>query len=58
MNQSELVGEQASQTDENGHGLGLFLVRRAVVKLGGSIRVQTSPEGTTFHIDLPIVEPS
>jgi two-component system C4-dicarboxylate transport sensor histidine kinase DctB len=43
-----------SQTDSNGHGLGLFIVRRAVVKLGGSIRVQTSSAGTTFHIDLPV----
>lgn len=43
-----------SQTDTNGHGLGLFIVRRAVVKLGGSIRVETSSQGTTFHLDLPV----
>ena len=46
-----------SQTDSNGHGLGLFIVRRAIVKLGGSIRVQTSSAGTAFTIDLPVHKP-
>ena len=47
-----------SQTDSNGHGLGLFIVRRAIVKLGGSIRVQTSSEGTTFTVDVPLYDPN
>jgi len=37
----------------NGHGLGLFIVCRAVVKLGGQIRVEISEAGTTFHLDIP-----
>lgn len=42
---------------EGGHGLGLFIVRQTVRKLGGSIKVRTSPQGTTFHIDLPAHTP-
>jgi len=36
-----------------GNGLGLFIVRQAVRRLGGTIRVRTSPQGTTFVTDLP-----
>lgn len=39
--------------DSGGNGLGLFIVRQTVRRLGGSIRVRTSPDGTSFHIDLP-----
>jgi signal transduction histidine kinase len=39
-----------------GNGLGLFIVRQAVRDLGGSIKVRTSPEGTTIHLDLPRTE--
>ena len=36
-----------------GNGLGLFIVRQSVRRLGGTIRVRTSPSGTTFVVDLP-----
>lgn len=37
-----------------GSGLGLYLVKRHVQKLGGSIDFESSPEGTIFHIELPL----
>jgi signal transduction histidine kinase len=40
---------------EDGHGLGLFIVRQTVRKLGGRIRIQTSEEGTTFDLEFPRV---
>jgi signal transduction histidine kinase len=37
-----------------GHGLGLASVKKAIMALGGSIKVTSIPnEGTTFHITLP-----
>lgn len=36
-----------------GTGMGLFIVRQAIRRLGGSIRVSTSPRGTRFQIDFP-----
>lgn len=39
---------------EGGHGLGLFIVRQNVRRLGGSIRVRSGAAGTTFWIDLPV----
>ena len=36
-----------------GSGLGLFIVRQAALDLGGKISVRTSPQGTTFRLDLP-----
>jgi two-component system NtrC family sensor kinase len=41
-----------------GNGLGLFIVRHAVRRLGGTIRVHTSPAGTTFVLDLPAIPAS
>jgi len=38
---------------DGGTGLGLFIVRQTVRKLKGMLRMSTSPEGTTFTIDLP-----
>jgi len=39
---------------EGGQGVGLALVHRLVGRLGGTVRVQTSPEGgAAFVIDLP-----
>ena len=38
-----------------GHGLGLFVVRQAVRRLNGCIRLFTSQEGTTFNLDVPLV---
>lgn len=39
-----------------GNGLGLFIVRRSIRKLGGSIRVTSSSDGTIFAIDLPVAD--
>lgn len=39
--------------DTGGRGLGLFVVRQGVRRLGGSIRVETSPAGTTFRLEFP-----
>ena len=39
--------------NRGGTGMGLFIVRQAVRRLGGSIRVRTSPRGTRFQIDFP-----
>jgi len=36
-----------------GTGLGLFIVRLAVRKMNGTIRMFTSARGTTFRIDIP-----
>ena len=46
----------SKRADGHGHGLGLFVVRQAVLRLGGTIRVRTSPQGTTFRIELPAKE--
>lgn len=41
-------------THSHGSGLGLYIVKEAVHKIGGSIRVESNPgEGTTFLIELP-----
>lgn len=43
----------------SGTGLGLYLVRNAIQKLGGSISVESSPlEGSCFQISLPNLLPS
>lgn len=39
--------------ESGGNGLGLFIVRQTVRRLGGTIRVRTSPSGTTFVVDVP-----
>jgi signal transduction histidine kinase len=37
-----------------GHGLGLWIVRRAVMRLGGLLKITNRPgTGVTFDIDLP-----
>jgi signal transduction histidine kinase len=43
--------------DTGGRGLGLFVVRQAIRKLGGSIRVETSSSGTTFRLEFPSAKP-
>lgn len=37
-----------------GNGIGLFIVRQTVRKIGGRIRMSTSPRGTTFTLDVPL----
>jgi signal transduction histidine kinase len=45
-------------TKAHGTGLGLSVVRRLTVDLGGSLRVESRPgHGTTISIDLPTVPP-
>lgn len=39
-----------------GRGLGLFVVRHAVLRLGGTVHVRSSPEGTVFAVDLPLAD--
>lgn len=48
-----LVG---SDERTGGHGLGLFIVRQAVLELNGRITVKTSPLGSIFRLDLPAVD--
>ncbi|QDV10003.1 Phytochrome-like protein cph1 [Planctomycetes bacterium Poly30] len=38
----------------SGSGLGLYIVKKHIGALGGKIRYETSPEGTRFHLDLPM----
>jgi PAS domain S-box-containing protein len=40
-------------TKERGTGLGLAIVHKIIVAHGGSIRVESSPQGTVFLITLP-----
>lgn len=47
-------GKEADRKQIRGTGLGLYMVREAVVSMGGRISVDSSPgKGTTFTIDLP-----
>ncbi len=44
-------------TDISGRGIGLYAVKEEVEKLGGIIEVRSiSGEGTTFYIEIPIIE--
>lgn len=43
----------AAAGSDDGHGLGLFIVRQTVRQLGGRIRIHTSEEGTTFVLEFP-----
>jgi signal transduction histidine kinase len=54
--QTNLFGSaaQAERDDTQGHGLGLTIVRRTVLKLGGEVGVDSRPgEGSTFWFSLP-----
>src|SRR5262249_49742725 len=43
--------------DQVGSGLGLALVRKHVERLGGEIRFTSSPDGTSFEVELPLPGP-
>ena len=48
----EMFYRATEQSD--GSGIGLYIVKNAVEKLGGTVRIEsTVGVGTTFHIDLP-----
>jgi signal transduction histidine kinase len=40
--------------DKDGTGIGLYIVKESVEKIGGSIKVESVPmEGTSFEIIIP-----
>ena len=46
-----------SITDISGRGVGLDVVKTELNKLGGTIRIQTTPgKGTCFHIQIPVTQ--
>jgi PAS domain S-box-containing protein len=48
-----------TKTPGEGSGLGLSLVQAIVKDLGGTFQVKSKPgEGTTFMLDLPLIDPS
>lgn len=44
--------------NENGHGLGLWIVYQIVQQLGGVISVESEPGCTTFSIEIPYGQPA
>jgi signal transduction histidine kinase len=46
------------KSDAPGSGLGLYLVKKNLEKINGEISLQSTSEGTTFKITLPILEPT
>jgi signal transduction histidine kinase len=46
-----------SKNVDQGTGLGLYMSREIVTSMGGSIGFETSPEGTTFWVELPAYLP-
>jgi signal transduction histidine kinase/CheY-like chemotaxis protein len=51
-------GERPLDRRAGGLGIGLTLVRRLVELHGGTVGVDTSPEGSRFTVRLPAVEPA
>lgn len=54
--QMETLFEPFSSGKEKGHGLGLWVVYQIVRQLGGNLSVDSKPDCTTFHIELPYGE--
>jgi signal transduction histidine kinase len=50
----EKVFEPFFTTKVSGTGLGLSIAKRRIEEVGGEIRLEPSPEGTTFAIELPV----
>ena len=52
-------GERARQTQTQGSGLGLSLVKQVVEAHGGAIDVSSTPgAGSTFVVELPVIDNS
>jgi signal transduction histidine kinase len=55
--QLERIFQPYFTTKEHGTGLGLFVSRKILAEMGGRLRLEsTSPEGTTFVVELPLAE--
>jgi signal transduction histidine kinase len=39
--------------DRHGQGLGLYIVRRAMQRQGGTVALRSGPEGTVFTLSVP-----
>jgi signal transduction histidine kinase len=46
------------KSDAPGSGLGLYLVKKNLEKINGKISLQSTSDGTTFKIVLPILKPT
>lgn len=50
-------GERSIDRRAGGLGIGLTLVRRLLQMHGGSVRVESGAEGSSFYVELPAIEP-
>ncbi|MGL4737454.1 MAG: ATP-binding protein, partial [Cellulosilyticaceae bacterium] len=48
-----IFDEGFTTKDEPEHGMGLYIVRSIVESVGGKARVTSTPERTTFIVELP-----
>lgn len=57
---SEVFGmfKQFHPNIAHGTGLGMYIVKKSVDRLGGSISFDSSTSGTEFHINIPMLEPN
>lgn len=46
--------DKSRQSKTGGHGLGLAITKEMVAKLGGTIQAESSEDGTTFTVRLPL----